>query len=454
MKALPQFQFVRSRNVSIGYTRWGQGDHLVIFTPPLVSNIELMWEIPEWRRVLDWAGQHHQVIMMDKRGVGLSDRVTEPSSLDEYVADVLAVMDAEGIGSAHFVGHSEGGIIAAALAALHPSRVRSLCMLGAPATNVPPEIVAGFADATHPARHADGDREIILALVRSWGRPESVWLDLFAPSVAGDDRVRRWWARFERQSCSSGSLLAMFRSMERFDFYPLLKKISVPTLICHSLDDRVVPVSVGRAYASLIPGARLIEWNNPDHVWGFAPNWREAHNDIIEFLIGSRPGSGARKQIGCVMFTDMVESTRRASEHGDDEWRKVKELHDSICRLRVAAHDGTFVKSTGDGTLAWFSGPEPAVQAALGLSRELAASGIPIRAGLHIGQIEIQDDGDLNGIAVNIAARVQAYAQEGQVAISQTVHDLLLGSPLEMRDLGEHKLKGVEGTWRIYIVAE
>lgn len=454
MKALPQFQFVRSRNVSIGYTRWGQGDHLVFFTPPLVSNIELMWELPEWERVLDWAGRHHQVIMMDKRGVGLSDRVTEPSTLEDYVGDVLAVMDAEGVESAHFVGHSEGGIIAAALAALHPSRVRRLCMLGAPGTNVPSEIVAKFADDAHPVRHVDGDKEIILSLVRSWGRSESVWLDLFAPTVAGDDRVRRWWARFERQSCSSGSLLAMFRSMEQFDFYPLLNRIKAPTLVCHSVDDRVVPVSVGRTYASLIPGAKLVEWNNPDHVWGFAPNWREAHNDIIEFLIGSRPGSGARKQIGCVMFTDIVDSTRRASEHGDAEWRKIKELHDSVCRLRVAAHEGTLVKNTGDGALALFSDPEPAVQAAIALTRELAASGIPIRAGLHMGQIEIQDDGDLTGIAVNIAARVQDHAGEGEVAISQTVHDLLLGSSHSMKDLGKHRLKGIEGAWRIYVATD
>ncbi len=453
MKTPPDIRYARSGDVSIAYSRWGQGEHLVVFTPPLVSNVELMWELPEWERMLVWAGQHHQIIMIDKRGVGLSDRVTQPSTLNEYVSDVLAVMDAEGVEAAHIVGHSEGGTIAVALAANYPSRVQRLCLLDALALGVPQETLGEFADPDHPLLTLEEKREKALLLVRTWGRPESVWLEMFAPSVADDPRVRRWWERFERQSCSPGSLLAMFRSMETFDLMPLLEKVNVPTLVCHSSGDRVVQILDGRAFASLIPGANFTEWDNPDHMWSFAPNWREAQNDIIEFLTGNRPGSGARKQIASVLFTDIVDSTKQASELGDADWRKVIELHDSISKLRVSAHDGTTVKNIGDGTLAIFPDPGSAVSAALELTQDLAASGIPIRAGLHIGQIEVQDGGDVIGIAVNIAARVQALADGGEVLVSQTVRDMLMGSAVNMKDRGEHQLKGVDGVWHVYAVS-
>jgi len=448
--ASPEFRYARSRNVSIGYARWGEGEHLVLFTPPLVSNVELMWELPEWERALDWAGRHHQIIMIDKRGVGLSDRVTEPSTLPEYVADVLAVMDAEGVASAHLVGHSEGGSIAAAMAATHPDRVQRICLVDAPLPDAPLDLIAQFADPDHPLVSAEERREMALSLVRTWGRPESVWLELFAPSVANDPRVRRWWERFERQSCGAGSLLAMFRSMATFNVMHLLEDIKAPTLVCHSQGDRVVQVLEGRLYASRIAGARMIEWQNPDHMWPFTPNWRDCQNDIIEFLTGIRPGAGAQKKLATVLFTDMVDSTRRATELGDGEWRKVVELHDSVSRLRVSGHGGATVKSTGDGMLAIFDDPQSAVSAALDLTRDLAASGIPVRAGLHIGQIEVQDSGDVTGIAVNIAARVQALASDNEVLVSQTLRDMLLGSSTKMTDRGTHELKGVDGTWQVY----
>ena len=450
MKALPEIRYARAKNVSIAYSRWGQGDHLVVFTPPLVSNIELMWDLPEWERMLTWAGQHHQIIMIDKRGVGLSDRISEPSTLNEYVADVLAVMDAEGVESAHIVGHSEGGTIGVALAAEHPDRVQRLCLVDAPALGVSHETISKFADSDHPLLTPEETREKWLALIRTWGRPESVWLGMFAPSVAEDPRVRRWWERFERQSCSPGALLTMFRSMDKFDVLPMLGQISVPTLVCHAVGDRVVHVAESRALASLMPNAKLIEWDSTNHMWSFAQNWREKQNDIIEFLTGNRPGSGTRKQIASVLFTDIVDSTKQASEQGDADWRQVMELHDSITKLRVSAYDGTIVHNTGDGTLAIFPDPGSAVSAALEMTRDLAASGIPIRAGLHIGQIEIRDDGDIIGIAVNIAARVQALADGGEVLVSQTVRDMLMGSEVAMHDRGEHQLKGVEGAWHVY----
>jgi class 3 adenylate cyclase len=185
-------------------------------------------------------------------------------------------------------------------------------------------------------------------------------------------------------------------------------------------------------------------------MWNFAPNWREKHNGIIEFLTGTRPGSGARTQFATVLFTDIVDSTKRASELGDTAWRQMMELHDSICNLRISAYEGSIVRKIGDGTLAIFPEPNSALSAGLELSRDLAASGIPIRAGIHIGQIEVRDDGEVAGIAVNIAARVQALANEGEVLVSQTVRDMLMGSSVAMSDRGEHALKGVDGMWHVY----
>ena len=413
MRGLPEIRYARADNVSIAYSRWGEGDHLIVFTPPFVSNIELMWDLPEWERMLTWAGQHHEIIMIDKRGVGLSDRVTEPSTLEQNVSDVLAVMDAEGVESANLVGHSEGGSIAVALAANRPERVQRMFVINAPALGVPREILEDFADASNPLPTPEETQKMTLSVVQTWGRPESVWLELFAPSLANNSRVRRWWERFERQSSSSGSVLAMFRSMATFNLMPMLPSVRAPTMIGHAVGDRVVHIADGRAFASLIPGAKIVEWDSIDHMWNFSPDWREAQNDIIEFVTGTRPGSGASTEFASVLFTDIVNSTKRASELGDQGWRAVIELHDSISRLRTEAHGGSVIRSTGDGVLAKFPDPVSAVSAAQELARDLADSGVPIRAGVHIGLVEIRDDGEITGIAVNIAARVQALGGNG-----------------------------------------
>lgn len=450
MAELPEIRYARSGNYSIAYSRWGRGDHMIVFTPPLVSNIELMWELPEWERVLNWAGQNHQIIMIDKRGVGVSDRTSEPTTLMDNVGDVLAVMDAEGLDSTNIVGLSEGGMIGLALAAEHPERVRRLCIMGVNAMGVDSRLVSSFLQDGEAFPTEEESTEYWHELIRFWGKPESVFLEKFVPSAAADPRIRRWSGKFERQSCSPGSLLVMLRSVTGFDIEPYLKRIKAPTMVGHSKGDQVAHVANGRAIAALIPGAKLIEWENPDHMWNFAPNWRDCQNDIIEFITGSRPGSGARKQIATVLFTDIVESTKQASALGDGEWRKVMELHNSITQSRVSAYDGTVIQNTGDGTLATFPDPDGAVTAARELSRELAASGISIRAGLHTGQIEVRDDGDISGIAVNIAARVQALAEGGEVLVSQTVRDMLMGSETAMTDKGEHQLKGVDGLWHVY----
>ena len=450
MRDLPEIQYAKSDGISIAYSRWGEGDHVIIFTPPFVSNIELMWELEEWERVLTWAGKHHQIILIDKRGVGLSDRVLEPSTLEQNVGDVLAVMAAENLESVNIVGQSEGGMIGGALAALHPKRVQKLCLVGVPTPGFDRDFVASFVKDGEHLNSAKEEQAFWVELIKTYGKSNSLWLERFAPSVAADPRVVNWWHRFERQSSSPGAIAAMLKGLGGFNIRPYMEKVTVPTMVFHTVGDQVAHIAGGRAIAACIPGAEMTEWHNPDHMWGFAHNWRESQNDIIEFVTGQRPGTGTRKQFATVLFTDIVDSTKIAADIGNVEWGRLMERHNSICQARISDHGGSIVKNTGDGVLAIFQEPGAAVSAGLDLSRDLAASGISIRAGSHTGQIEVADDGDISGIAVNIAARVQGLAEGGEVMVSQTVRDMLMGTPIVMTDRGEHHLKGVEGTWRCY----
>lgn len=449
----PAVRYARSGEVNIAYCRWGTGAEIVVYTPPLVSNVELMWELPEWERALRHAGAHEQLIMIDKRGVGLSDRVAGAPTLEERLADTLAVMDAEGVEDANIVGHSEGGAIAIALAALHPARVRSLVLVGAPAFGASPAALAGFADPEDPVPDPGRLAEVYRDLVRHWGSDTSVNLSLFAPSAAGDPRIRRWYQRFERQSASPGALLGFLRSFSETDITRFLPQVRARTLVMHARGDRVVHVANGRFLASTIPGARYLEYPSDDHVWGLSSQWRAVEDSAIEFVTGRRPSAPVNATFATVVFTDLVDSTAREAELGDEAWHEVLDRHDRLGAELVAQRDGRLVKQTGDGLLATFGDPADAVRAALALSRQLEGLGLPIRVGVHTGRVEVRDDGDVSGITVNIAARVQALAAPGEVLVSRTVRDLLLGSSIELEDRGGHRLKGVEGSWQLYCAA-
>lgn len=322
MKSTPEVKYARNGKVSLAYSIWGEGEEVVVFTPPLVSNVELMWELPEWERLFDWVGQHM--------------------------------------------------------------------------------------------------------------------------------RVQTWWNRFERQSCSPGSLLTMVRAMTQFDVASLLGKIRSPTLVCHASGDRVAHIAEGRTLAALIPKAEFKAWDNPNHLWGFGTSWRDHENDLIEFFTASRPPSGSTKAFGCILFTDIVGSTKLATQMGDSQWRSVLELHDSVSRAGFHEFGGTEIKRTGDGFLVVFQSPFDAARSALKIVSDLEGSSVSIRVGIHIGQIEAHDDGDVSGIAVNIASRVQSLADPGEVLVSQTVREILMGSGLTLSDRGTHALKGVDGSWTVY----
>lgn len=448
MSEQPEVHYVRVGDVSIAYSQWGDGEETVLFTPPLFSNIELMWDLPEWERLFTWAGKHFRVLIMDKRGVGLSDRTSEPATLSDYVNDVIAVLDAENMGAVNIAGQSEGGAVGIAFAAAHPDRVKKLCIIGTPALGLSRDLIERNlrAGETLPSTEeiADFGRE----LVKSWGTRDSNLLEWFAPTVARDQRIRRWWSKFERQSCSPGALVTMIRGMSEFDLSPLLSDISMPTLVCHADGDRVAHVAEGRTLAQLIPGATFKQWNNPNHLWGFEPSWRDHENDLIEFFTGSRPQTATQQSFATVLFTDIVDSTRIANELRDKKWRALLDRHNATCEARVSENGGDIIKNTGDGILATFPSPIAAVKSALEIKRDLLGMDISIRAGVHVGQIEEHDSGDISGLAVNITSRVQTLASSNEVLVSQTVRDMLVGSSFVLSDKGAHELKGIEGEWR------
>jgi pimeloyl-ACP methyl ester carboxylesterase len=450
MSERPEVHYVRVGDISIAYSQWGSGEETVFFTPPLFSNIELMWDLPEWERLFTWAGKHFRIIIMDKRGVGLSDRTSEPATLSDYVNDVVAVLDAEGFSKVNIAGQSEGGAVGIAFASAHPNRVKKLCIIGTPALGLSRDLVGKKLLTGETLPSAEEMANIGRELVKTWGTKNSRMLEWFAPSVSGDPRIRRWWSKFERQSCSPSALLTMIRGMSEFDLSPLLSGICSPTLVCHSDGDRVAHIAEGRTLAKLIPGAVFKEWSNPNHLWGFGNFWRDHSNDLIEFFTGIRPKDSIQQIFATVLFTDMVGSTRIASELRDENWRTLLDRHNAICEARVYENAGTLIKRTGDGILATFPSPINAVNSALEIRRDLLGIEVSIRAGLHVGQIELHDTGDVSGLAVNIASRVQSLASSDEVLVSQTVKDMLIGSDFVLLCKGAHELKGIDGEWTVY----
>ena len=451
VEAVPDVHYARAGDVNIAYTRWGQGSHVVVYTPPLASNVESFWELPEWVRTARYAGEYMQLVQLDKRGVGLSDRVAEPPSIDDRVVDTLAVMDAEGLGTVNLIGHSEGGGVAIALAARHPERVRSMVVIGAPASGAPTGELAALADASHPFPDEVGFAETLRELVRNWGAMGSVNLELIAPRAAADSRIRRWYQRFERHSATPAALLGFLRSFANVDLRPMLARIAVPTFVVHSRGDRLVHVANGRYLAAAIPGAQYTEYDIDDHLWQLAPEWRQVEDDVIAFVTGRRPAP-PRTAFATVVFTDIVSSTAREASVGNERWRRQLDTHDRIAHELITLRGGSIIKHIGDGLFATFSDPADAVTSTVDFVAELNKLDLGVRAGIHIGHVIAREDGDISGIAVNIAARVQGLCEPNEVLVSQTVRDLLLGTDVHFVERGTHELRGLDGTWQLYAV--
>jgi len=438
----PDIRYVRAEDgTSIAYAVVGDGPFDLLCIPGFVSHLELFWEAPGAEHYFGRLASFARLIMFDKRGQGLSDRPPGPPTLEQSAGDARAVLDAVDSEKAAVYGISEGGPMSILLAATSPERVRALALYGTWARlvrgpdypeGVPPEQFERFIDAN----------------TDNWGGP--VALNLWAPSLIGNKPGERWWARLLRQGISQSGAEALIRLYTQVDIRDVLPTITVPTLVVHRTGDRMVPVGAARARAAGIPGAKLVELPGRDHVPICDPD--QIIDEVEEFLTGHRAEREPDRMLATVMFTDIVDSTRRAAELGDRGWRELLERHDQLMRRELERHRGREVKTIGDGFLATFDGPARGIRCATSVREAVRELGIEIRAGLHTGEVEVMGD-DIAGIAVNIGARVGAAAGPGEVLVSRTVTDLVAGSGIDFMDRGVHPLKGVPGDWHLYAVA-
>ena len=438
----PDIHYTQTEDgVNVAYAVVGEGPLDLLSIPGFVSHMEVLWEAPNAERYFGRLASFARLIMFDKRGQGLSDRPPTPPTLEQSVADARAVLDAVGSERAAVYAVSEGGPTSALLAATHPERVSALAMYGT--------WMRMLAAPDYPHGVAPEQFEAFLAVVkRDWGGP--VALGLWAPSIKDDPAVQRWWAKLLRTGTSPSGAEALLRLYTQIDVRAVLPTITAPTLVLHRTGDLMVPMEWARVVAEGIPNARLIELPGKDHVPIYDPD--QIIDEVEEFLTGHRTEREPDRMLATVMFTDIVDSTKRAAALGDRGWRELLERHDALMRRELERHRGRAVKTMGDGFLATFDGPARGIRCATSAREAMQELGIEIRAGLHTGEVEVIGD-DIGGIAVNIGARVGAAAGPGEVLVSRTVTDLVAGSGIDFSDRGVHALKGVPGEWQLYAVA-
>jgi len=434
---LPETHYAKSGDVRIAYQVAGGGPFDLVFVPGFISNLDLAWEDPNRAHFFSRLASFSRLILFDKRGTGLSDRVGSVASLEERMDDVRAVMDALESERAALFGISEGGAMSMLFAATYPERTRALVLYGSyghfPLWVLPPDKFKAFMEIVE----------------RDWGTGATA--RFFAPSKAEDETFRRGWARFERLGASPSAVAALFRMNNEIDVRHVAPAIRVPTLVIHKTGDTRVSVEAGRFLGSAIPGAKFVELPGCDHVLWVGDVDRIA-DEIEEFLTGSRSEMEPDRVLATVMFTDIVDSTKRASELGDRRWQGLLEQHNQILRRELEKFRGREVKTLGDGVLATFDGPARAVRCATSMVESVRSLDLQLRGGVHTGEVETKGD-DIGGIAVHIAARIAALAQGGQVLVSSTVRDLVAGSNLRFIDQGARTLKGIPEEVRLYAVS-
>jgi class 3 adenylate cyclase len=433
----PVTRYAKSGDVHVAYQEFGEGPLNLVVAPFFVSNVEVFWEYPDAARWLLRLASFARVAMFDKRGTGMSDRVTELPGLEQRIDDVRAVMDAVGMKQAALLGMSEGGSLAALFAATYPERCSALVLYGS---------FARFASWLPTEEALAG---MLGYIDQAWGSGGSV--SFLAPSLANDQAAQQWQGRFERRGADPAAATALMRMNSQIDISDIVSTIRVPTLVIHRTEDATINVEGGRDLATHIPDARYIELAGKDHLPWVGDNSMEIADDIEEFLTGTRAPVTVDRVLATVLFTDIVGSTEKAASLGDRRWRDLLDSHHATIRRNLARFRGHEVKTTGDGVLATFDGPARGIRCACAIAEEIKPLGIEVRAGLHTGECEMTDD-DVGGIAVHIGARVAALAGAGEVLVSSTVKDLVAGSGLRFGDRGSQSLKGVPGEWRIFAV--
>lgn len=441
---VPETRYSKSSDgVHIAYQVLGDADLDLVLSPGFVSHLEHSWEDPAFARFLRRLASFSRLIVFDKRGTGMSDRAPDdrPALLEDRVNDIASLMDAVGSKRAAIMGISETGPVALLFAATYPERTRAVVAFGTFAGE-------GNTGPTYPWAPTPGNQEWLGHLERNWGRG-ALFLEDFVPSLVADRRYKEWFSKLERLAASPGAAVALARMVQQIDVRDILPTIRVPTLVLHRRDDQAVPLEEGQYIADHVPGARFIALPGADH-WPWIGDQR-AVEEIQEFLTGMRDSAEPERVLATVMFVDIVDSTKRAAEIGDRRWADLLESYYAVVRNELARYRGREIDTAGDGFFVTFDGPARAIRCAMELVEAVERLGLQVRVGIHTGEVERIAD-KVGGLAVLIGARVGALAGPGEILVSRTVTDLVVGSDMVFQQRGTHELKGVPGQWELYAV--
>jgi class 3 adenylate cyclase len=438
----PQTSYAWNGGTAIAYQVLGTSGPDLLLVPGSVSHLEVLWEEPRVNRFLRRFAGFCRLIVMDPRGLGLSDRLSEIPTMEERVTDLLSVLDAAESERATLFGNADTGPSCIAAAVSHPDRVGGLILCGTYAR--------ASWDDDYPWGATDEEWADFRRFVKDeWGT--TVRKELIAPSMVGDTAFLEWSTTLMRLGASPRAILLLAEMTETVDVRDLLPQVSVPTLVMHRVGDRINDVGNGRYLAERIPGARWVELPGEDF-WFWAGDTDAIVDEVEEFLTGRRGGAEPTRIVATLMFTDVVGSTDRARVLGDRQWADLLEVHNARVRAELRRIGGREIDTAGDGFLASFDSPTSAITCARAVLRSVREIGVDLRIGIHTGECEVVGD-KLRGIAVHIGARVASTARAGEALVSQTVKDLVAGSGIEFRDRGLHELKGVPGEWRLHAVA-
>jgi pimeloyl-ACP methyl ester carboxylesterase len=434
-------RYAKSGDVNIAYQVTGDGPLDLVLVHGFFSHLEIDWELPALAHFHDRLGSFARLIRFDKRGTGLSDRSVGLPDFETRMDDVRAVLDAVGSESAALLGYSEGGPMTILFAATYPERTRALVLYGTYAKRSHPDDDYPWA----PSREARV--RVAEELEEGWG--ENVDLSSMWPNA--DEAEVAWAHRRGRASLSPSGARDLILMNSKADVRAVLPSVQCPTLVLHRTGDRDSRVEEGQYIAERIPGARFVELDGVDHVPFVRPD--EILDEVEEFLTGVRPVPATDRVLATVLFTDLVGSTERATELGDEAWSSLLGRHNDAIRTELARYRGEEIDTAGDGFLAAFDGPARAIRCGSAICDAVASLGLGVRCGVHTGEVERVRGEKPRGIAVHVGARIMSLAGAGEVLVSSTTHDLVAGSGLVFADRGEHVLKGIEGPRRVYAVA-
>jgi class 3 adenylate cyclase len=430
-------RYARNGDLRVAYRASREGPRDIVSVANWSTCCEILPELPSMQRWVEAMTSLGRFIFFDQPGTGVSDPVTPGAlpTLEQWADSITAVLDDLGSSEAVLSASNTAFAPAALFAATHPSRTTALVALD------------GYADAGGTPLVRD---EVQAASVRMWGTGESQ--HVVNPDMPWNEEIRAAWARMERLAASPATRALLMPLMTEVDVRAVLPTIRVPTLVLHHTDGVIIPPAKGRYIAEHIPDAKYVELPGRNWYHSVEPGWRESFQEIAEFLTGQQAEVADDRVLATVLFTDIVDSTRRAAETGDRDWHALLDAHDAIVRSQLSRFRGREVSTSGDSFLAMFDGPQRAIRCAMAIRDAVQALGIQVRAGLHTGECEIRGE-DIGGIAVHIGARVSALAGPNDVLVSSTLRDLVIGSGLKFDDRDAHQLKGVPGEWHLFAVA-